>query len=103
MAINTPPKEEVIRSFKKRRTFTYLLWIIGGFFLAMMVSSLRFPDNSYTALPKNIEPWVLLAISLVALVTSWFIWHCPVCHKFLGISTAIYKCRKCNTVFQERR
>ncbi len=103
MAVNTPADPKDVRSFKKRRTITYITWIAGAFFWAMMISSLRYPNNNYTALPKNIEPWALFGIGFILFIVSYFVWRCPVCHKFLGITTATTKCRKCNTVFEQRR
>lgn len=103
MSVNKSADPKAVKSFNRRRYTTLFLWIIGGFFWAMMITSLKNPGNSYTALPKNIEPWALFGLGTVIFIISYFVWRCPVCHKFLGLSTAAYKCRKCNTVFENRR
>jgi hypothetical protein len=102
MAVNIPKETKNLKSFRWRRTLTYFIWIIGAIFWAVAITSLRNPDAVYTSIPKNIEPWVLFGAGLVLFVITYYVWRCPVCHKFLGISTGISKCKKCGTVFEKR-
>lgn len=103
MAVNIPHEVNVIKSFRRRKTITWFMWIIGAVFWAGWVSSLRNPDVVLFGFPKDVETWGMFAIGLIIFIISFFVWRCPVCRSFLGITTRISACKKCHTVFEASR
>jgi hypothetical protein len=95
---NNPQDPNVVKAFKKRKMLFNILWYAGCIFVAVGLLSRR-NGVSYVGLPQNMEPWLLLGAAVVLLAGAIFAWRCPVCGKFFWVSTRVFSCSKCKTVF----
>jgi hypothetical protein len=95
MVLNEDPKQQIIKSFSKRKTITGILLYAALACFALVIFSLRHPDPTLTGLPSNLELGLGLGFGVGLLIIVFFLWRCPACNKFIGLRTNSKVCPHC--------
>jgi hypothetical protein len=98
MSTATPQGIDVIKVFKRRKLIFNIMWYLGCILLAAGLLARR-NSFSFTPLPENIEPWVLIGVAVPLFIGAVLNWRCPVCKRFFWMNTKLTSCTKCKTIF----
>jgi hypothetical protein len=100
MAINDPRKVDIVKAFSRRKFITEVLLYAAGAGVAFSAFSLSHRTTTFTGLPYSIGIIIGAFVIVLALAGLFYVWRCPVCHKFLGFKTNIKACNNCAVVFR---
>jgi hypothetical protein len=95
LVINDDPKEQIIKSFSKRRTIAGILLYAAIICFAFAINSFRHSNPTLTGLSPNLELGLGVCVGIGLLVCLVFLWRCPGCNKFLGFKTDLKWCPHC--------